>query len=86
MNTQRLLDLVKANEKSCDFDLGDWKHWCGTYGCLVGNHIISESNNEPDYQTVQMIDNLYGYGMGYEEVANYYGLTLLEAMFFVLVT
>lgn len=47
MNTQRLLDLVKANEGSNGFDLGSWLSDCGTYGCLVGNHHVANPIDVP---------------------------------------
>ena len=48
-DAQELLDLIHANERAEDFDLRDWfsRGECGTYGCLVGNHLLEKFEGQP---------------------------------------
>ena len=79
-NIQELMNLVKANENSKDFDLSNFKSPCGTYGCLVGNHaldrgtkIISSFNKEFRREYVQPCDSL--------NTTNIYNLTFVPYWF-----
>lgn len=40
-DAQELMNLVKANETAKDFNLSSWLQPCGTFGCLVGNHMVA---------------------------------------------
>ena len=42
-NIQALMQLVKNNENSKDFDLTHWTSDCGTFGCLVGNDLLARN-------------------------------------------
>jgi hypothetical protein len=71
MNTQNLLDCIKASENSESFDLNLIVSECGTYGCLVGNHLISLGMDSRDVC------------LAFESLENreFYGLTKLEYQF-----
>ena len=44
---QELMNLVKANEDSTDFDLTSFVSDCRTFGCLVGNHFLKSVDTIP---------------------------------------
>lgn len=73
MNTQRLLDLIKANEEAPDFYLDKWISPCGTHGCLVGNHMLKVYKDQDIFNAHAKCT------LGV--AAEFYDLTLQEACF-----
>lgn len=85
MHTQRMFDLVRANEEAPGFDL---RHWfsdgvphagrsCGTVGCLAGNY---------ELRLRRAGDSMYGPGQhppycDYGTVARHFGITTAESYF-----
>jgi hypothetical protein len=71
INFQALMDLVKANEDSKDFDLSRWK--CGTYGCLVGNYGLKY-----DEEFLEAVRNSV---VEFKLIAQAFGISEMEAKY-----
>jgi hypothetical protein len=70
VNTQALLRCIRNNEEARGFDLSNWVHDCGTYGCLVGNDLLACGVPRSDWHV-----------RTYAAAGRHYGLSSLVAQY-----